>query len=193
MIEQINEQIIDALQSEKIPWRSSVGYPRFAGQPVDGLNAIVMMMAAEEGGCNSCQWGNAMPASHTKVALYPYGYVTYNQECGENHKPDWDFVHKVIANTKVKVRYTDKTIAMYHFPEGGDYIEMCKKERFDRGPGGPDAYYQVIFHELGHWTQPKQRLNWWKDDDMVVNELGAEMVSGFMTSWLNIKRNRSRL
>jgi antirestriction protein ArdC len=102
---------------------------------------------------------------------------------------DYRYVEKIIANSRAAIRYTDEPVAEYHFPgtdpDGdGDYILMCRMEHFVRGPGGLNAYYHTVFHELGHWTEPGARVGFWGEPE--VNELRAEMAADFMMTELGI-------
>ena len=109
---------------------------------------------------------------------------------GEQHGPDWERIHRVIYNTKADIRFTHELRAEYHFPGGdkngdGDYIICCLKEHFDRGPGGSNAFYHVLLHELVHWTEPGARLGWYSRYQD-VQELRAEIGSDLLTTELAI-------
>jgi antirestriction protein ArdC len=108
----------------------------------------------------------------------------------EQHGPDWEGIHRVIFNTGADLRFTHEPKAEYHFPGtdkngDGDYIICCLKEHFDRGPGGSNAFYHVLLHELVHWTEPGARLGWYSRFPD-VQELRAEIGSDFLTTELAI-------
>jgi antirestriction protein ArdC len=102
---------------------------------------------------------------------------------------DYALVDRVIANTGADIRFTDERVAEYHFPGAdpdgdGDYIKMCRKEHFGRGPGGGPSFYHVVFHELAHWTEPGARCGFWGTPE--VKELRAELASAFLTTELAV-------
>ncbi|WP_417379465.1 ArdC family protein [Gimesia sp.] len=65
-----------------------------------------------------------------------------------------------------------------------DVIQMPHKHQFD----GP-AYYETLFHELCHWTEHPDRLDWDRSKEgnsYAMGELIAEMSSCFVCSELGI-------
>jgi antirestriction protein ArdC len=70
----------------------------------------------------------------------------------------------------------------YYIPSQ-DKIVMCKPEQFN----GKEAYYSVLFHELGHWTGHLKRLNRqiknsFGTEDYAFEELVAEFFSAFVSA-----------
>jgi hypothetical protein len=58
-----------------------------------------------------------------------------------------------------------------------DHVVFPLKEQFINRPGGIDAYYDSLLHELaGHWTET--RLGW-NCSDNCVRELRAEIAAPF--------------
>src|SRR5262249_34850773 len=57
--------------------------------------------------------------------------------------------------------------AMYYRPPE-DYILIPLKLQFDFGPGGPEAYYGTIFHEIAHASE--NRLGWLADPARSVKD-----------------------
>jgi antirestriction protein ArdC len=91
---------------------------------------------------------------------------------------------KVLEEMPVKPRIVHKDDeAFYHIQ--GDYINMPKKKLFKQA----DSYYQVLFHELVHWTGHASRLNRQgiagkateRDIDIYsIEELVAEIGASFL-------------
>jgi len=57
----------------------------------------------------------------------------------------------------------------------GDFVNMPRPESFDNG----EEYYSTLFHELGHSTRHKSRLNREKNS-YAQEELVAEMTAAFL-------------
>jgi antirestriction protein ArdC len=179
-----------------------------------GVEAILLMLASQRQAFTSCFWatrqewealgGDVEDGPGTEIVvrslfgcLYPSTVYNLCQISGDfpvsrSYRPtvDYALVDRVIANTRAAVRFTDEWVAEYHYPgtdpDGdGDYIRMCRKEHFERGPGGVSAFYLALFHELaGHWTEGGARCGWWGTSE--VCELRAEVVSDFLTTELAI-------
>lgn len=63
-----------------------------------------------------------------------------------------------------------------------DYIQVPLREQFTAA-----EYYETILHELCHWSETPNRLNWnRKDEGYAMGELIAEMGSCFLASELGI-------
>jgi antirestriction protein ArdC len=95
---------------------------------------------------------------------------------------------RVIASTGADIHFTHDRIAEYHYfgwdADGdGDYIKVCHREHFERGPGGVPGYYHTVFPELAHWTE--LRCRWWTSRD-AIRELRAEMAAGFLSTELEL-------
>jgi antirestriction protein ArdC len=74
-----------------------------------------------------------------------------------------------------------------YFAPGLDVIAMPAFQAFKSGP----SYYHTLFHELGHWTGHKSRLD--RDlktdkgtQDYALEELVAELTSAFLCAEFNI-------
>jgi antirestriction protein ArdC len=209
--EQVNETIIQALEQGKVPWRSDHGFPRdiLNRGRVSGLNAILLMLAADRHNFTSSYWGTQAEwdtldgrvkgGSGTLIVLgglvealrswtvYNLSQIDGDFPISRNDHPtvDYGLVDRIIANVGADIRFTDERVAEYHYPQtnkDGDFIKMCRKEHFLRGQGGIGAYYHSVFHELAHHSEP--RLNWYGPED--VRELRAEIGSDFLTTELNI-------
>ena len=65
-----------------------------------------------------------------------------------------------------------------------DIINMPFRHQFDGS-----AYYETLFHEMAHWAEHPDRLDWDRDDDQnsyALGELIAEMTVFFVFSELGI-------
>jgi len=86
-----------------------------------------------------------------------------------------------INNTGALIEYKAGNSCYYMSVQ--DKIVLCKPEQFK----GKEAYYSVLFHELGHWTGHEKRLN--RDilnvfgtQDYAFEELVAEFFSAFVSA-----------
>jgi antirestriction protein ArdC len=94
---------------------------------------------------------------------------------------DYGSAEAVIAASGADVRHRLGLEAAYYFPPK-DYIVFPQKEQFLTGPGGLPGYYDSLFHELAHFSEP--RLGW--EGLAAVRELRAEIAAPFMASQLGI-------
>ncbi len=103
--------------------------------------------------------------------------------------------HYESADPEVSIREADELIRnadldMFH---GGnkafydfaiDAITMPNRHQFSG-----TAYYETLFHEMAHWAEHPDRLNWDRSEDgnsFAMGELIAEMSSCFVCSELGI-------
>jgi antirestriction protein ArdC len=86
---------------------------------------------------------------------------------------------RVIEATKADIRYGGNA-AFYN--RAHDYIQVPLREQFTAA-----EYYETVFHELCHWSEAPNRLNWNRaDEGYAMGELIAEMGSCFLASELGI-------
>jgi antirestriction protein ArdC len=65
----------------------------------------------------------------------------------------------------------------------GDYITLPPKESFDSAAD----FAETAFHELAHWTEPPNRLNWdRKGEGYAMGELRAEIAACYVATELGI-------
>lgn len=75
-----------------------------------------------------------------------------------------------------------------HFPDGficnlsSDYISYDKRKKFQSVP----AFYNYIFHQVGHWTGQPELLNRYYFKNNILEDLTAELCSVFVNSALEI-------
>lgn len=71
-----------------------------------------------------------------------------------------------------------------HYRPTNDSIQMPHKHQFEG-----TAYYETLFHEMSHWTEHPERLNWDRSEEgnsYAMGELIAEMASCFVCTELGI-------
>ena len=84
---------------------------------------------------------------------------------------------RVIEATGADIRYGGNQA---FYSPSGDFIQVPLREQFSAG-----EWYETIFHELCHWTQP--RLNWNPaEGGYALGELMAEIGSCYLASELGI-------
>ena len=200
-------KIIKALQSGVAPWRipwtgfENTGFPCEVGtgQPFRGVNALLLNLAAMEQGFQSRWW--ATVEDWTRIGCWVSGkgtkilddltvfnaeeveglavdqYLATDRQVSVNYSP----AERIIAASGADIRFERGDRALYYYPPL-DYIVFPLKIQFIQGQGGLPAYYDSIFHELSHWSEP--RLGW--RSLPILNELRAEMVGPFMAGQIGI-------
>ena len=127
------------------------------------------------------------------ATLNVYNLDQVEGECFDKHRPlttkstrddkaDWSCIDRIIEAGKIDVREGGNR-GLYTYPKpdgGGDFITMPPECVW------PDKthYCFTMLHEFAHWTQP--RLGWPSKKDACLDELVAEMASGYATMLLNI-------
>ncbi len=94
----------------------------------------------------------------------------------------------LIYSTNATIKHIDTNQPYYNFVK--DFINMPVIGSFDNS----DFYYATLFHELGHWTGAKSRLNRelpnkYADEKYSKEELIAEMTSAFLCAEMGIDNN----
>ena len=97
----------------------------------------------------------------------------------ENPVDTYEAADRVIAATEADIRYGGNQ-AFYN--RAMDFIQVPLREQFTAA-----EYYETILHELCHWSEAPNRLNWnRKEEGYAMGELIAEMGSCFLASELGI-------
>jgi antirestriction protein ArdC len=122
------------------------------------------------------------------VTVYNLSQVHGNLPVLQSPMLGYAAADRIIARTKAEIRFTHDRIAEYHYPESdahgdADYIKLCYRKHFERGPGGVPGYYHGVFHELAPWSEP--RCGWWTGKD-AIRELRAEIAADFLTTELEL-------
>lgn len=85
----------------------------------------------------------------------------------------------VIAATKAEIRYGGN--AAYYAAQG-DFIQVPHRSQF-----AVPEFYETVFHELVHWTEPAHRLNWDRaGEGYAMGELVAEMGGCFLATEIGL-------
>lgn len=141
--------------------------------------------------------------------LRPAGNKKLLTECLQDGRPLWKVTsergtvnveaERLIQRLKdagADIREQHGNKAIYYRPPE-DYIIVPLKLQFDFGPGGPEAYYGTIFHEIAHFTE--SRLGWFADparsikDRYALGELRADICSAYVCASFGIPPNERNL
>lgn len=95
---------------------------------------------------------------------------------------DYSQAEKVIKASGATIHHRLGMEAAYYFPPA-DYIVFPLKSQFLAGPGGLVGYFDSLFHELIHATEP--RLGW-ECSLNCIRELRSEMAAPLLASRLDI-------
>ena len=101
----------------------------------------------------------------------------------DNTDPEVSFreADELIANTGAGIMHGGNKA---FYDPAIDKIQMPHKHQFDRA-----AYYETLFHEMAHWAEHPDRLDWNRSKEgnsYAMGELIAEMSSCFVCSELGI-------
>ena len=231
--ERVTNQIIEALQRGISPWHrpwfpstnSGFHCNVITQRRYNGVNPLLLQIAALERGYQSKWWGSAEQWASLGGWVKGYSTAIVQRERitrggrdtnGEWHaatvpllrqqavfnadqvngvprfqtrppavevQPDFKPAERVVQATGADIRENEGEKAWYHYPPApGDFIEIPSKFDFIIGLGGLKSWYNTIFHELFHWSEP--RLGWNGGYDL--NELRAEMGAGFLSAAIGI-------
>jgi antirestriction protein ArdC len=96
----------------------------------------------------------------------------------------YETADKVIEATNADIRYGGNR-AFYN--RLGDYIQVPLREQFTAA-----EYYETVLHELIHWTEHPNRLDWnRKDGGYAMGELIAEIGSCFLATELGVPTSQT--
>jgi antirestriction protein ArdC len=208
--EEIAAKIIQSIeQAQSPPWRRPIpdlenaGFPTRPAtlQPFKGVDVLLLNMAATEKGLSSKLWASEQEWAYLdsngsgEATILADGTPVFNAdqvvggEAGRFRSRrratpvavDYNPAEAVIAASGATIYHRLGMEAAYHFPPA-DYIVFPLREQFIHGPGGLPGYYDSLFHELVHYTEP--RLGWDGPND--VRELRAEIAAPFMTAQLGL-------
>jgi antirestriction protein ArdC len=209
--EEITARIIEAIeQGQTPPLRRRIADHENAGfptrpatlQPFEGADVLILDIAATENGFNSKFWACARewaylyckasgdatilsdgtPVFNGDQLLSSPGSAAY-RSCRRCTPVTVDYgpAEAVIATSGATIHHRLGLEAAYYFPPA-DYIVFPMRQQFVEGPGGLPGYYDCLFHELAHFSEP--RLGWEGTPDL--RELRAEIAAPFMASQLGI-------
>jgi antirestriction protein ArdC len=204
-------EIAAALQAGLIPWRMPWHGPSRARPPYNvasrkpytGIDLLLLQLAALRKGYRLKGWatqqewhsllGCRPEADTAGTEIVASAVPLYNAEqvrregvqkrCirPDDRPPDWSAADRLVAASGADIRHVLGTRAEYYYPPL-DYIVFPLKEQFQQGPGGLTGYYDSLFHELMHASEP--RLGW--KADYATNELRAELGACLLASRLGL-------
>lgn len=207
----VSAEIAAALQAGLIPWRMPWHGPSRARPPYNvrsrkpytGIDLLLLQLAALRKGYRLKGWAT-LEEWHSLLGCRPEtdaagteivastvplfnaeqvgrGRVLNHRIRPDDRPPDWSAADRVVAASGADIRHVLGTKAEYYYPPA-DYIVFPLKEQFQQGPGGLTGYYDSLFHELMHWSEP--RLGW--KADYATNEFRAEIGSCLLASRLGL-------
>lgn len=92
----------------------------------------------------------------------------------------YEAVGDVIESTGADIHYGGNE-AFYNPP--GDFIQLPHRQQFESA----ESFYETAFHELTHWSEHANRLNWNRaDEGYAMGELIAEMSACLMMAELGL-------
>ena len=98
----------------------------------------------------------------------------------EDTSERYEHADAVIEATNADIRYGGNKA---FYSTGSDFIQCPFRHQFDP----PESFYETMFHELTHWTEHPERLNWDRaNGGYAMGELIAEIGSCFMMGELGL-------
>jgi antirestriction protein ArdC len=209
--EAITQRVIQAIEDGQTPpWRRPIsdrendGFPThpITLKPYQGVDALMMNLSAMEEGFRSKFWGGADEWRYldstvsSQATILADGMAVFNADqlvpslgsaayrSRRRREPavvDYAQAEAVIKSSGATIHFRLGREAAYYFPPA-DYIVFPLKEQFLAGPGGLPGYYDSLFHELAHHTEP--RLGW--DGPAHIREWRAEIAAPFLASQLGL-------
>src|SRR5262245_2806410 len=205
--EAITQRVIEAIeQGQTPPWRPDLdnsGFPTHPAtlKPYQGVDVLLANLAANERRMHSKFWateqewldldarvsgtptilGDGTPVFNGDQLIPSLGSVAYRSRRRKPVAVDYDPAEAVIQGSGADIRHRLGMEAAYYFPPA-DYIVFPLRSQFENGPGGLPGYYDSLFHELAHWTEP--RLGW--NGLNHIRELRSEIAAPFLVSQLGL-------
>jgi len=221
IIEQINADILQALEQGVVPWRSPYKPQQSSnGHVYRGINRMILNLATHIKGYESPVWwtfkaarfrGATVRKGEKAMRIVYYGQQK-SKQLDDDGNPTWFPVFKYFnvfnqsqldlpdtweheevktsdrADKVVRQYFEREDIALTHnsrvayYSVSNDYINVPVTTALSE----PDAYYSALFHEMGHSTGHKSRLNRETLKSMgdqhlySQEELVAEMCSAYL-------------
>ena len=123
-----------------------------------------------------------------KSNLAPFHVVAKPKKISRHER--FEATENFITNTGAKIIYRGDRAC---YRPATDTILVPKIETFDSSAN----YYETIFHELVHWTEHKDRLDWKRRigdrDNYSLGELIAELGSAFLAAEMGLTLNKRML
>lgn len=210
--EKVTARIIAAIEKGQTPpwrrpWRpdlENTGFPCVVdSQEFGGIAVLLLNLSAMQKNLASKFWatqtiwqllGGRVSGEGTLLPnrLDPNQWITVfnaDQVCGgkadrfrsrrrsTSVAADYLKAEAVVKASGADIRFSTKLEAAYHFPPN-DYIVFPFREQFF----DLSAYYDSLFHELSHYSEP--RLDW--NGSSIIREWRAEIAAPFLASQLGI-------
>jgi len=195
--------VANALDAGQIPWRLQNRLPRnvISDELYPGVDPIILQIASTRLGFTSPFWGTIhdwqafgsklIVAPEEAIRLPSSEWAVFNLGQTDRHyKPaplsfgdPEKIVDKIVIGAGIRIEHQASADCRWI---GGANERICLpfKFMFDLGPGGEPAYFDALLHEIGHWSEDRI-MGWTASYD--VNELRAEIISGYALGWLGIK------
>lgn len=227
LYQDITERVLASLEAGTAPWRKPWSYdatPRnLDGKGYRGINPILLMLSALEGGYGSPFWmtfkqaqargGRVRKGEHGTMIVFwrrivvadkdEHGkdalksvpmlrhYYVFNLEQTEdvtlpekvanwlpsrNHQPH--AAAEALLTSYVKPPTVSENGSSAYYSPAKDHIVVPPRDSF----ATLDEFYSTLFHELGHSTGHKDRLDRKQDNTFGSHEYGREELVAEMTS-----------
>ena len=204
-------RLTSAVRCGLAPWRlyhsthDNAGFPAspLTGRPLGFYNGLQCALTAHQRPFRSRWWGTAedwaelggradsfaptavMNPDHTVTWVYNAEEVRGLQDrwlAPDAQPPDrFDLADGLIRQAGAAIDYRRGDKACYQADR--DRITFPLREQFAAGPYGVNAFYDSLFHELGHWTE--SRTGW--DGDDALCELRSEITAGVLCSLCQLR------
>ncbi|CAE7889620.1 traC [Symbiodinium microadriaticum] len=113
----------------------------------------------------------------------PFDHLRTTANEQANSFEQFEQADELIASTGADIRQGYQAA----YVPSGDYITMPPRESFDSAAN----YAETAFHELAHWTETPQRLNWdRKGEGYAMGELRAEIAACYIATELGIPHSQ---
>lgn len=211
MKKEVTFRITKALRDGEIPWHSTwhgfdihCGFPThlLSRQKYPLINSILLNLSASRRDYKSKYWASLIELEIAGTTLNPLEQLgteivngnefltVYNLEQADSDLSleclpvpvvKYEQADKLIAAINAKVKFQRTKKPCYYYPPK-NYIEFPLREMFVEGAKGLPLYYEAMFHELSHWSEPRLKIN----EPSLIRELVADIVSNLICLELKI-------
>ena len=168
---------------------------RAEGKPDQGINTLILWIAAMDRGCDAPIWMSYKQAQElgAQVRKGEKGrQVVYSSKFTAHEINDvGKEIEKEIPFLKTYTVFNVEQIEglpAHFYAKVQPFVQMPKLETFRDA----ESYYGVLGHEMTHWTRHECRLNRslgrkrWGDEGYAMEELVAELGSAFLCADLGL-------
>jgi len=191
--QEVTDQIVEALEAGADAWskcwKSTMPQNGITGRQYNGINVLLLWMAANRGGFGSSDWMTYRQAAAaggqvkkgergTTVVFYKKRTITEKDESGEDVKKDVPVLKAFTVFNREQIEGLPEAEAVeVDRVENGEAIIAGSGAVFLHGEpayipskdvitmpkaaafDSPQHYYATAFHELTHWTGCKKRMD----------------------------------